>query len=151
MINAPSGARGLGHVGWAFQDPGTNQWYFGATENKEGNRYVPPGGNTQSWIASGRKGQMLAAFKNAGHFHPSDYYTKWRCRTIENPAVGAALIAERKAAASGYNVLSDNCLTKAIAILNAYGEELGYPGYLQAPNNYFDNLGNSAWGPIRQL
>jgi len=94
---------------------------------------------------------MLAAFKNAGHLHPGGYYTKWRCRTIRNSAVGAALNAEKRAAASGYNFAVDNCLTKAVAILNAYGEGLRYPGYAEAPNNYFNNLGQAGWGPVHQL
>jgi hypothetical protein len=68
-----------------------------------------------------------------------------------NSAVTAALNEQRNQAASGYFLPTNNCLTKSVAILNAYGVGLGYPGYAQAPNNYFDNLGNAGWGPVHPL
>lgn len=155
MINAPRGATvagiSFGHVGWAFQVGGTSTWIFGATENGGGSAYVAPGGDNQSWSASGSEDQMFAAFRTAGHFHAAGYYTQWRCRTIANSAVGAAQTAIAAQAASGYLFPTNNCLTKAVAILNAYGEGLGWPGYLQAPDNYFDNLGNAGWGPVHAL
>lgn len=155
MINAPRGATvgdvSFGHVGWAFQEGGTGRWFFGATENGGGNAYVPPGGDTQSWSVSGSESDMFAAFREAGHFHSAGYYTQWRCRTIPSTAVGAALGEITKQDASGYVFPTDNCLTKSVAILNAYGEGLGWPGYFQAPNNYFDNLGNVGWGPVHPL
>ena len=155
MINAPSGATAgpvnFGHVGWAFQEGGTSRWFFGATENGGGSGYVAPGGNTQTWIASGTQSQMFAAFKYAGHFHRYGYYTKWRCHMVLHSAVTAALNEQRNQAASGYFLPTNNCLTKSVAILNAYGVGLGYPGYAQAPNNYFDNLGNAGWGPVHPL
>ena len=155
MINAPHGATvggvNFGHVGWAFQVGGTSTWVFGATENGGGNFYVPPGGDNQSWSASGSQSQMLAAFKNAGHFHSAGYYTQFRCHTIPNTAVGAANNEIRRQDGSGYFFPTDNCLTKSVAILDAYGEGLGWPGYFQAPNNYFDNLGGAGWGPVHQL
>jgi hypothetical protein len=155
MINAPSGATvggvSFGHVGWAFQEGGTATWFFGATENGGGNAYVPPGGDTQSWSASGSENQMFTAFRTAGHHHSSGYYKKWRCRTIGNTAVGAALREITTQAGSGYVFPTNNCLTKSVAILNAYGEGLGWPGYFQAPDNYFDNLGQAGWGPVHSL
>jgi hypothetical protein len=156
MINAPRGATvgpiTFGHVGWAFQEGGTSRWFFGATENGGGSAYVPPGGDTQSWSASANsQNDMLVAFKNAGHFHAAGYYTQWRCHTIPNTAVGAAITEINNQAASGYVFPTNNCLTKSVAILNAYGEGLGWPGYFQAPDNYFDNLGNAGWGPVHQL
>jgi hypothetical protein len=155
MVNAPSGATvgpiTFGHVGWAFQVGGTSTWVFGATENGGGSAYVPPGGDTESWNASGSQSQMLAAFRNAGHFHPAGYYTQYRCRTIANSAVGAANTAIRTQAASGYVFPTNNCLTKSVAILDAYGENLGWPGYFQAPDNYFDNLGGAGWGAVSHL
>lgn len=155
MINAPSGATvggvGFGHVGWAFQEGGSSRWFFGATENSGGNAYVPPGGDDQSWQDSGSQNDMFSAFAHAGHHHSSGYYTQWRCRTIPNTAVGAALTEVRNQATNGYVFPTNNCLTKSVAILNAYGEGLGWPGYFQAPNNYFDNLGNAGWGSTHPL
>jgi hypothetical protein len=155
MFNAPSGATvggvDFGHVGWAFQVAGSSTWVFGATENGGGNAYVPPGGDNESWHISGTESQMFAAFKDAGHFHSAGYYTRWRCHTIPNTAVGAANNEIATQAGSGYFFPTNNCLTKSVAILNAYGEGLGWPGYFQAPNNYFDNLGNAGWGPVHSL
>jgi hypothetical protein len=151
MFNAPSGALGFGHVGWAFKNPAVNKWYFGATEDTERKVYVPPGGDAESWIAQGTQSTMLATFTDGGPYKQPGYYTQWRCRTISNAAFGAAISAAKAAKASGYNFLTNNCLTQAVAILNAYGEGLGYPGYVQSPNNYFDNLGKSGWGPKHQL
>lgn len=155
MFNAPAGATvggvDFGHVGWAFQVAGSDTWIFGATENGGGNAYVPPGGDNESWNASGTQSDMFAAFKNAGHFHSAGYYTTWRCRTIPSTAVSAAINEIGVQAGSGYVFPTNNCLTKSVAILNAYGEGLGWPGYFQAPNNYFDNLGNAGWGPVHAL
>jgi hypothetical protein len=145
------GGVAFGHVGWAFQVGGTSTWVFGATENGGGNFSVPPGGDNESWRASGTEAQMFAAFKNAGHFHSTGYYTRFRCRTIANTAVGAANTAITNQANSGYLFPTNNCLTKSVAILDAYGEGLGWPGYFQAPNNYFDNLGNAGFGPVHEL
>jgi hypothetical protein len=155
MFNAPSGATvggiDFGHVGWAYQVAGSSTWIFGATENGGGSAYVPPGGDNESWDTSGTESQMFAAFKNAGHFHAAGYYTQWRCHTIPNTAVGAANTAVGVQDGSGYFFPTNNCLTKSVAILNAYGEGLSWPGYFQAPNNYFDNLGNAGWGPTHSL
>lgn len=155
MFNAPAGATvgpiSFGHVGWAFQVAGSSTWIFGATENGGGSAYVPPGGNTDSWNASGSENQMFAAFKNAGHSHAAGYYTKWRCRTISTTSVGAASQQIAVQAGSGYFFPTNNCLTKSVAILNTYGEGLGWPGYFQAPDNYFDNLGSAGWGPVHSL
>lgn len=153
MINAPSGATvgpiTFGHVGWAFQVGGTSTWVFGATENGGGSAYVPAGGDTESWSASGSQSQMLAAFRNAGHFHSAGYYTQYRCTAVANSAVGAANTAIAQAAANGYFFPTNNCLTKSVSILQAYNAGgLGWPGYFQAPDNYFDNL---AWGPVTHL
>jgi len=45
MINAPRGATvgpiSFGHVGWAFQEGGTNRWFFGATEDHGAHPTVP--------------------------------------------------------------------------------------------------------------
>lgn len=155
MVNAPSGATvgpvNFGHVGWAFQVAGSGEWYYGATENGGGNAYVAPGGDTESWYATGTQSQMFAAFRNAGYYHSAGYYTQWRCHTIAQTAVGAAINEIATQDASGYVFPTDNCLTKSVAILDAYGENLGWPGYFQAPNDYFNNLGNAGWGPIHSL
>lgn len=106
---------------------GSGTWIFGATENGGGNAYVPPGGDNESWNASGSENDMFAAFRNAGHFHSAGYYAQWRCHTIPNTAVGAAIKEISNQAGSGYVFPTNNCLTKSVAILNAYGEGLGWP------------------------
>lgn len=158
MINAPSGATvagdlALGHVGYAFLDPGPGTWWYGATENGGSSIYIPPGGDTETWIYSATSmDAMLADFTDGGPFHSVGYYTQYRCNNVSNSAAQAAIAKQSETAASGYNGLTDNCLTKSVAILNAYGEGLWYNGDAEGPNNYFNNLGLlSGWGPIIAL
>ena len=142
MFNAPSGADGLGHVGWAYLIGGTSNWIYGATEEPN-----------QSWHETGSFADMLSAFSDAGNYHAAGYYQYYRCETSPNSSVGAADNQVAEGEASGYNVIDNNCLTKAVAIFKAYDSgTFGslYNGDSVGPNWYFDNaLGN--FGPRENL
>jgi hypothetical protein len=160
MFNAPNGVTvgpfALGHVGWSYQIGGTTSFTYGATENGGGSLFVPPGGNTQSWSHTGSGTDSLNAFKNAGNFHSANYYTRFRCLSTSTSSVGAANRAVSAEASNGYFILTNNCLTKAIAIFAAYGVTLppgfvpGNPPIPISPNYYFDNL-LIGFGPVHTL
>jgi hypothetical protein len=131
MFNAPSGAYTLGHVGWGYLVGGTSTWVYGATEE--------PGEN---WHTSGSWPQMLASFKDSGDYHNAGYYLYYKCQTSPTSAVGAANKQVAAGEASGYNWDNDNCLSKAVAIFEAYdGSTFDYLGNGKGwpPNFYFDN------------
>lgn len=138
MFNAPSGADigvgAMGHVGWSYLVGGTSTWVYGATESP-----------TYHWHTSGNWNSMLSAFRNAGYGHSAGYYTQFKCTSTPTSAVGAANNAVANGEGSGYNGLTNNCLTKSVAIFNAYYGFGLYGGAYEGPNWYFDHL---AWsGP----
>jgi hypothetical protein len=128
MFNAPSGAQGAGHVGWGFLIGGSSTWTYGATEQ-----------TNHSWHASGSWSAMLSAFK----YNSSSKYLYYECSHSPNSSVGAANNQVTAGENSGYNLATDNCLTKAVAIYKAYdGGTYGgmYWGGSEGPNWYFDHL-----------
>lgn len=161
IFNAPTGATigfnnfniSLGHVGWAFHDAPSKNFYFGATENFNGKFSVPPGppATTQSWIQYGTSDTMFAAFKNAGFYHRANYYVYDRVKDVIVIDVNAAINKANEMATNGYDLRDNNCLTKTIDILNAYGAGLPfYGGDVISPNNYF-NILPSEWSGIGRL
>jgi hypothetical protein len=138
MFDAPSGAEVLGanygHVGWGYLIGGSTTWVFGATESA-----------TYHWHTSGDWNTMLSIFSGNRYGHAAGYYTKYKCKTTSTSSVGAANTAVSTSESNGYDALTNNCLTKSVAIFNAYyGFNLYWGGY-EGPNYYFDNL---AWpGP----
>jgi hypothetical protein len=135
MFNAPTGAElgfGLnaGHVGWGYLIGGTSTWTFGATESP-----------SYHWHTSGSWGTMLADFRNADYGHSAHYYTQYKCGYTPTSSVGAANTAVSNGEGSGYFALTNNCLTKSVAIFNAYYGFGLYAGWSEAPNAYFNGLG----------
>jgi len=133
MFNAPSGAElgplHEGHVGWGYLVGGTSTWVFGATENP-----------SYHWHTSGSWSTMLADFHDADYDHKLGYYTKYKCQYTSTSAVGAANAAVADGESNGYFLLTNNCLTKAVSIFNAYyGFGLG-SGAFDSPNSYFNDL-----------
>ena len=126
LFSAPHGAvpdGGLvGHIGWGFQNGTGDDWTFGATEGIAPVPYVPPGGNTDSWQESGTFAAMLNAFGTGNHpFSQGEfYYLQYRCTKVAASNPSAALAEVQAKDATGYNLVTDNCLTKAVAILQAY-------------------------------
>ncbi|MGW7461942.1 hypothetical protein [Streptomyces sp. NPDC054797] len=162
MVNAPSGApifegaqAVFGHVGWAFRVPGTDQWYYGATEAIQGS--PDPDRNGQTWVDEGSWGDVVNAFKGVGGHTKRNYYTQLRCQEIENPDLGDAMgkVAKFKAPGSGFDAFTNNCLTRSVEILDAYGAELPIPfllGLSLGPNKYFnEKLGQADWPSAQSL
>jgi hypothetical protein len=150
MYLAPSGASGLGHVGWEVQEPGKGYW-AGSTEQGTGNP-------SDSWIVFATSETTIhndfkyALSANGKVQHSSGYYLYYRCHSTTTSAVGAA-IAEARSLETGYNLLNNNCLTKSVAIFTTYwgGDNL-QSGFLWGPNGYFYNyLPTVNWGPIHDL
>src|SRR5215469_3770594 len=133
LFNAPSGADvglvAFGHVGWGYQIGGTSTWLFGATESP-----------TYHWHSSGSETTMLADFANADYGHSANYYTQYKCQGTDSSAVRAASVAVSTGESNGYNGLTNNCLTKSVAIFNAYYPFGLYWGGYEGPNYYFDHL-----------
>jgi hypothetical protein len=154
LINAPSGALTVGHVGWAFKSANSDQWTFGATEGN-GQLYQAPGSDTHSWSNVGTQWGMFNQFesglvKNGATYFSRGYYTQFRCRNVTNANETLAKSVAASTATSGYYIANNNCLTKAVAILNAYGANM--PGWVNArfPNDYFNSL-PSPWGATQPV
>jgi hypothetical protein len=88
---------------------------------------------------------MIAACK--AHSGAS-YYTRYRCKFTQDSAVGAASNAANLTKYNGYNGLFNNCLTKAVYILNIYWTGPLGLGWAIPPGNYFNALGKVAGGRI---
>lgn len=161
LFNAPKGAQlfnstwKFGHTDWGFlQDDGVH-WTFGGTEENSGWPVMLPGNPTwtDSWHESGTQKQMLDKFRAGGETHKgSNWYTQYRCAHTSTHNITLAMVAVHTAEYSGYNGLTDNCLTKAIYIFKAYSSDvwLYHPGSAMGPNWYFDHL-PSTWGPTTAL
>jgi hypothetical protein len=164
MFNAPSGAIGFGHVGWAYQVVGTTNWVYGSTEDISGSPFVLPGdpASTTSWSDTsdftGAKNKFKNILRMHGQlYHNQGYYTQYRCKNVTTADVEAANSEVQLVLHSGYFIQTDNCLTKSIAVFNAYAPSLGLQaGYFiavlpidtllvpvdvpLAPNFYYETL-----------
>lgn len=155
MFNAPSSTTfgfNHGHVGWLIQEPGTG-WWAGSTE-------LGTGDPADTWILSTTSEATAQGFfknklvANGKTQHEAGYYTRFRCHSTAQSAVGAAITKARALQGNGYTFWDNNCLTKAVAVFNAYYSAEGLAaGSYTYPNDYFENyLPNSKnWGPIHYL
>jgi hypothetical protein len=152
VFNAPSGASGLGHIGWGYQSGPNNAYTYGATENGSGNWDVPPGGDNGAWHESGGFPAMLNAFQGArgtgNNHHNTGYYTQYRCQSVANPSVSRADAAVQQAETNGYHLPGKTCLDDTVSIASAYGAQ-GLPkaSDYPEPNNWFDHLTAPWSGP----
>lgn len=152
MFDAPRGTgeatQIVGHVGWAFQSGTGDSWVFGATEGVFPQPTIDPGKPTNSWVDTGSWAKVLQAFGTGSHITKgTGYYRLYKCTNV---ATGNPTLAYNEAISggrTGYNVFTDNCLTKAIAILRAYGltglaDGAVSPsvGLNSLPDTYFANL-----------
>lgn len=146
VFNAPSGAFTLGHVGWAYRLGETDVWHYGSTENRGMQATISAGRDTDTWQRIGSWSNVLDDYEDTltidnETFHDSGYYTRYRCVDIAAEETNAemALARSEQLALSGYNVLSDNCLTKSVAILRVYGISLPDSPVAMGPNSYFQS------------
>jgi hypothetical protein len=151
MFNAPNDAFGLGHNAWAFREGPNNHWFFGATEFSDGSP-------NSTWQKDGTQKDMFDTFTGTLNLNGIPYftagdYTGWRCHATSSSAVGGALNQAHIEQNNGYDVVTNNSLTKAVAILSTYygGDHLDN-GIGIPPNCYFVNsLAAANWGPIHPL
>ncbi|MDN0199906.1 Tat pathway signal protein [Streptomyces sp. S.PNR 29] len=144
LFQDKEGARGAGHVAWAIRDPkNSSHWIWGATENAEGDSYTAPGKNNGSWIKGGSWTQLRGSINLARY----DYY---RCINTASGKLTSAQQTYRQMKANGYAVLTNNCLTKSLAIFRSYSPALTSAylpdGKFKAPNYYFTTSLNNSRG-----
>jgi len=147
IINAPSSVLPgglIGHVGWAYKAGSGDNWSFGATEGT-GALTIPAGYDTHSWGNGGTWFGLAGSFENVFYtyynvkLHNAKYYTQYRCFNVSSSNSSAADAEAQRQATNGYNGFNNNCLTKAIAILKAYGVTNLQAAPNTAPNTYFKN------------
>lgn len=128
MVNAPNSTVGLGHVGWAIREE-TNRWAIGATEGS---------GPSDSWDQFDvTDATFHQVFRDKGN------YQTFRCRSA-SAGLQNAWSNWQAAKKRGYNLISDNCLTRAVDLMNQMGLGLkSAAGW--APNIYYDQVLND-WG-----
>jgi hypothetical protein len=160
IINAPSGVlpgKLIGHVGWAYKAGSGDYWSFGSTEGT-GTLTIPAGSDTHSWSNAGTWFGLVGSFENAYYtyynvkLHDAKYYTQYRCFNVSSSNSSTANAEVQRQATNGYDGFKNNCLTKAIAILKAYGVTNLQAAPSTAPNTYFNNLtGFEAVQPLPPL
>ncbi|PJN30496.1 Tat pathway signal protein [Streptomyces sp. CB02959] len=147
---APFAGRTYGHVAWAIRDPkNTNHWIWGATENAEGDSYTAPGKDNGSWIKRGTWDDLRKSIKRDGR-HRKGYYDAYQCINTAGGDLKAAQRTFNNMKNNGYQILHNNCLTKAIAIFRKYSPALSSSrlpdGNSTPPRNYFKTTLDTARG-----
>jgi len=114
VFNRPSGAFGLGHVGWGVYDPDSGQWTYGSGENQSGQANVPAGGDNGAWSQTGDFGDMTSAMNARG-------YSGAVSIPVTDPNLAAALGNAAAQPGEGYNLFGNNCADAVYNLLNDYG------------------------------
>ncbi|WP_405879938.1 hypothetical protein OG762_15635 [Streptomyces sp. NBC_01136] len=162
---APKGAGGFGHVGWAFQEPPGDHWFFGATEGAGGEeggpnaRKIPPGQRNGAWVDTGNWQRALDTFRNAkANEHPGGYYKQYTCAYAAQSAVHSAALQAQANVGRGYDLFGDNCMNHAYDVLQAYNLTLPSPNdpiYISpswAPNLWVRKLSRTpGWNGLNSL
>ncbi|MER3435033.1 MAG: hypothetical protein C4288_16850 [Leptolyngbya sp. ERB_1_1] len=92
---------------------------------------------------------MLNEFRSRNNpDNPSHYYTDYKCQTVQNPSVDAAVKTTASISQRSYNIVLSNCLTESVEVGQAYRAAMPiiFPkGQVINPNSYFDGLLNQGW------
>lgn len=149
MFNAPDGASGYGHVGWAVNNGGDG-WVGGATEIKDNENK-----DQASWVnrQPSSSGAMWDMFRTRPERRNTPY-TRFRCKEVDWGHSNRAVLAFEKAVQRDYHGINDNCLTRSIEAYNEFHHHIAGSAVGQGtrPNDYFENyLGAQGWGPIRSM
>lgn len=128
LFDAPHGAWGLGHVAWAYRwADGTDTWDYGATLQNH------------NWRQHGPEKQMLHDFATLGE---SGGYRSYRCKDTAADDQSAADKTVTAGFARRYDLIADNCLTRAIEVVKAYDGSGGLDGLDDGrfvfPNAYYN-------------
>lgn len=130
LFNAPNGADTLGHVGWAFRNGKADSWTFGAAEQAG-----------ELWMTTGSWAHLLATFRQGTQYNKGpDYYRSYRCENVSSSNPTLAYNQAYTQTHNGYRIPNNDCLTKAVLILQAYGvTNLPNPLLQPLPNTYYDS------------
>ena len=143
LFNAPTGVSApgefVGHMAWAFRIGSTDTWEFGATEGN-GNIAILPGDDNHSWSDMGSWDYVKSTFQSGVHYDKGKpYYTRYMCKDEPDSLLPAASAEISNQWINGFFAPFNDCLTKSVKILQAYGASL--PDAIDPlPNAYFDNL-----------
>jgi hypothetical protein len=149
-----AGAKHLGHVGWGFvQEDGT--WLCGSTENTGPHRIVQPGGDTTFWtLICASEGEMFAEMRREHWPRPGEpnAYDAYKRVAVSTPDPEQARQMIEQMRGAGYNLLDNNCLHHARAILSAYGIPDGEGGLASpithpGPNAWF----GASFGEVKEV
>ncbi|MFJ6918644.1 Tat pathway signal protein [Streptomyces sp. NPDC101133] len=151
LFQDQQGAEGAGHVAWAIRDPkNSSHWIWGSTDGFNGAREILPGRPNGSWIEGGKWKEMrgeTTSKKTPIALRTYDYY---RCINTAGGNLAAAQKAYTQNVHNGYQLLINNCLTKALSIFRSYSPALTSShlpsGKYKAPNYYFTTSLNKARG-----
>lgn len=151
-VHSASGTIYAGHVGWGFRVGQQDSWVYGATEGPSND---PTSGNG-AWMSTGDEATMYYTFQNYGQ---TRYYTLYTCKDTLTSAVGSAVQTAQKIPNQGFDGLTNNCLTDAVQILDAYDSSLRQPSGIQpsrfiavtytAPADWFFDL--PGFDPVKPL
>lgn len=165
-----AGIANFGHIGWGYQVAGSSTWIFGSTENPNGSPHIDAPKFNGAWSASGSWGTMLDTFTRQTSYpsssvtsqstspRPSAPYTKYKCESVSNSAVGAANNAASANVSAGYNLpgwngaAGNTCLDAVYRVFQAYNaQNLPWMQNHPGPNSWFDALDSSTWNQSGSL
>jgi hypothetical protein len=139
----------VGHIGYGYRNGTGNSWTYGATEAGALRVTSHSPSATHSWHAAGTWAQMLSTFgagtQPHGYASGPGYYIEYRCTMVTSSNAAAAAKQVTAGETSGYQIGSDDCLTKSVAILRAYGvpslpSATGWDVRHFIPDYYFTSL-----------
>jgi hypothetical protein len=133
VFDRPSGAFGLGHVGFGFYDPDSGEWTYGAVENQSGSPDVAPGQNNGAWSQTGSFADMASQMAALG-------YTGAVSIPVADPDMAAALGNVASQPGEGYSLFGNNCADAVWNALTDYGASLPYLQLNPTPNGWFQQL-----------
>ncbi|MEY9925827.1 opacity protein-like surface antigen [Catenulispora sp. GP43] len=143
LFDAPREPADAGHIGWAYRwSADHGQWDYGATVGRQ-----------NGWRKHGSFAQMVSDFRKS---RDGGGYTTYRCTdTLASDQRDANALVNR-INGKDYNLVVDNCLTKAIQILKAYDESGGLNalpvGKWTIPNYYYAAmLDKAGWDRLVRL
>lgn len=153
IIDRFRGAAGAGHVGWAVEiAPG--KYMYGSVEDPTGASGIARGKPNGGWYATGSWNDMLNAFRNpllrvSNPAHAGERYDFIKCAAVARPNVPQAQADGRTMPGRGYDLIGNNCLDAAHAVVRDYGAPgLPNPTTALTPNRYFETL-PASWRSMR--
>lgn len=146
IFNRSSGANGLGHVGWAYDNPRNGSVICGATENPKGTPFESAA-TKGFWVEAVWPNQVVSLFAK-GRNLPEGFcppYNRYKVLEINNPNPDSAWnkvcwVKAQDFAVSGIP-RGRNCMDDSFDILVAFGAGfLPWPTFNPVPNMWFDAI-----------